>query len=85
MSAPDVAMYYAAAQLRITANWIDMACDKHWRWMEHTIVRRPLWDLLWLPKSDRPPNAYLCTPSGTTLRVWDSYVTKAGLVHYPSP
>ena len=53
--------------------------------MDQAVARRPLWDLVWLPKVSQPPNTYISIPTHTTLKVWDTYLTSVGLAKYPSP
>ena len=48
--------------------------------MGHTI-----WDVVWKPKADRPPNAYISTPVATTLKVWDAVNATNMVTTYPSP
>lgn len=59
---PDFGLYYKASQLRVISEWSNRESDKDWLHMDRAIVGRTIWDVLWKPKKDRPPNAYLSTP-----------------------
>lgn len=82
---PDLWLYYKAAQLRILVEWSKRDSEKHWHNMDRAIAGREIWDLIWRPKKDRPPNVYVATPTNTTLRVWDSLTGDARWTTFPFP
>ena len=64
--------------------WSIRASQKHWVHMNRAITGHMLWDLVWKPRRDRPPNANLSVPTSTTLRVWDAFNPKYGFTTYLS-
>lgn len=82
---PDCYLYYKAAQLRVLVEWMKSDSDKPWYNMDRGVTGRTIWDLVWRPKSDRPANVYLSTPTRVTLRVWDSLTHDERWTTFPSP
>lgn len=85
LALPDFLGYYRAAQLRVITEWSLRESEKAWLHMDRQITGRTIWDLLWKHKQHWPRNAYISTPTATTLGVWDILNRTTPLTTFPSP
>lgn len=82
LALPDFKLYYKATQLRVIPVWSTRKSDKHWLHMEWALMGKHIWDVMWKPKADRPPNVLLSTPTRTTLKVWGHSVRALGTDYF---
>ena len=82
---PKFEAYYHAAQLRILVEWTKRESSKHWVGMDGAVLGQVPWGTIWLPREDRLKNAYISTPTATTLNSWDTVCTRLNFTTFPSP